>query len=68
MALPCYNGDWVPNWDDSNQDRCCIARLKNGITKLGFSCYFNFLTFKSQKVRDAFYNNHMDLIKQFYEL
>ena len=68
MALPCYNGEWVPNWDDPNQDRYCIIRLKYDITKLDYSGYFNFLAFKSEKVRDEFYHNHMDLIKQFYEL
>ena len=68
MALPCYNGYWTPNWDDPNQDRYCIIRLKYDITKLDYSGYFNFLAFKSEKVRDTFYNNHIDLIKQFYQL
>ena len=68
MALPCYNGDWVPNWDDPNQQKYCITRMKYNIVKLDFSGYFNFLTFKSEKVRDAFLDNHIDLIKQFYQL
>ena len=68
MALPCYNGDWTPNWDSQNQEKYCITRLKSGLVKLDFSGYFSFLAFKSSKVRDEFYHNHMDLIKQFYEL
>ena len=68
MALPCYNGDWTPNWGDSNQIKYCIERLKHDIVKLDFICCFNFLAFKSEKVRATFYNNHMDLIKQFYQL
>ena len=68
MALPCYNGDWTPNWDDPNQQKYCITRMKYNIVKLDFSGYFYFLAFKSEKVRDEFYNNHMDLIKQFHEL
>ena len=68
MALSCYNGNWIPNWDDQKQERYCITRLKHDIIKLDYSGYFNFLAFKSEEVRDAFYNNHMDLIKQFYEL
>ena len=68
MALPCYNGDWVPNWDDSNQEKYCITRMKYNIVKLDYSGYFSFLAFKSEKVRDAFFNNHMDLIKQFHQL
>lgn len=68
MALPCYNGDWVPNWDDPNQQKYCITRMKYNIVELDYSGYFSFLAFKSKKVRDEFYHNHMDLIKQFYEL
>ena len=68
MALPCYNGDWTPNWDSQNQEKYCITRLKYGLVKLDFSGYFSFLAFKSSKIRDEFYHNHMDLIKQFYEL
>ena len=68
MALPCYNGDWTPNWDSQNQEKYCITRLKSGLVKLDFSGYFSFLAFKSSKIRDEFYHNHMDLIKQFYEL
>lgn len=68
MALPCYNGDWTPNWDDPNQQKYCITRMKYNIVKLDYSGYFSFLAFKSEKVRDEFYHNHMDLIKQFHEL
>ena len=68
MALPCYNGDWTPNWDDPNQERYCITRLKYDIVTLDYSGYFSFLAFKSEKVRDIFFNNHMDLIRQFHQL
>ena len=68
MALPCYNGDWTPNWDDPNQERYCITRLKYDIVTLDYSGYFSFLAFKSEKVRDIFFNNHIDLIKQFHQL
>ena len=68
MALPCYNGDWMPNWDDQNQERYCITRMKYDIVKLDYSGYFSFLAFKSEKVRDEFFNNHMDLIRQFHQL
>ena len=68
MALSCYNGDWTPNWDDLSQQKYFIIRLKSDLVKINFSSYFCFLAFKSEKVRDEFYHNHMDLIKQFYEL
>lgn len=68
MALPCYNGDWTPDWDDPSQTRYCITRMRYDIVKLDYSGYFSFLAFKSEKVRDEFYHNHMDLIEQFHEL
>ena len=68
MALPCYNGDWTPNLDDPYQERYCITRMKYDIVKLDYSGYFSFLAFKSEKVRDEFFNNHMDLIRQFHQL
>ncbi len=68
MALPCYNGDWVPDWNNLSQIKYSIERLKYDIVKLDFIGYFSFLTFKSEKVRDEFFNNHMDLIRQFYQL
>ena len=68
MALPCYNGDWTPNWDDPNQEKYYITRMKYDIVKLDYSGYFSFLAFKSEKVRDEFFNNNIDLIKQFHQL
>ncbi len=68
MALPCYNGGWMPNWNDLSQIKYCIERIKYDIVKLNFSGCFSFLAFKSEKVRDEFFNNHVDLIKQFHQL
>lgn len=68
MALPCYNGDWTPNWDNPKQEKYCITRMKYDIVKLDYRGYFSFLAFKSEKVRDIFFNNHMDLISQFHQL
>ena len=68
MALPCYNGDWVPCWWDNDQIKYCIVRWKNTITTNTVSSDFEFLTFKSKEIRDIFLENHLNLIKQFYEL
>lgn len=69
MALPCYNGDWTPNWNNLSQIKYCIERLlKYDIVKLNFSGCFSFLAFKSEEARDVFLENHLDLIRQFYQL
>ena len=69
MALPCYNGDWMPDWNNLSQIKYCIERLlKYNIVKLDFSGCFSFLAFKSKEARDVFLENHLDLIRQFYQL
>ena len=69
MALPCYNGDWMPDWNNLSQIKYCIERLlKYDIVKLDFSGCFSFLAFKSKEARDVFLENHLDLIRQFYQL
>ena len=68
MVLPCYNGYWVPDWNNLSQVKYCIERLRYDIVKLDFSGCFSFLAFKSEKVRGMFFNNHMDLIRQFHQL
>lgn len=68
MALPCYNGDWVPDWNNHSEEKYCIERMRKDISRWTRTTNFCQLVFKSTKVRDEFYHNHMDLIKQFYEL
>lgn len=68
MALPCYNGDWTPDWNNHSEEKYCIERMRKDISRWTRTTNFCQLAFKSKKVRDEFYHNHMDLIKQFYEL
>ena len=69
MALPCYNGDWVPDWNNLSKIKCCIERAGRDLEiNTETRTYFHFLAFKSNEIRDVFYYNHMDLIKQFYQL
>jgi len=68
MALPCYNGDWVPNWADGHQPKYVIVRSGDRITK---SCYANAyekLAFVDAKAWDMFYDNHMDLLRIYFEM
>ena len=68
MALPCYNGDWVPCWWNNDEIKYCIVRSNDTIKVDERVCSFGFLTFKSKEIRDIFLENHLNLIKQFYEL
>ena len=68
MALPCFNGDWKPNWTSSNDEK-----------KYGISFYDNkydiestyifhyFLAFKSEEKAKIFLGLYKDLINIFFQ-
>ena len=68
MALPCFNGDWKPNWTSSNDEK-----------KYGISFYDNkydiestyifhyFLAFKSEEKAKIFLALYKDLIDVFFQ-
>ena len=68
MALPCFNGDWKPNWTSSNNEK-----------KYGISFYNNkydiestytwhyFLAFKSEEKAKIFLELYKDLIDVFFQ-
>ena len=68
MALPCFNGDWKPNWTSSNDEK-----------KYGISFYDNkydiestyifhyFLAFKSEEKAKIFLGLYKDLIDVFFQ-
>lgn len=68
MALPCYNGTWVPNWGNKEQIKYCIVRYNNTTGTSTVDSDFKFLAFQSKEIRDIFLENHLNLIEQFYEL
>jgi len=68
MALPCYNGDWVPNWADGCAGKHVIGRSGNKIIKATYANAYEKLAFISVEAMDAFYDNHMDLLRTYFEL
>lgn len=67
MALPEYNGDWLPDWSDD----CIKYTIERWINKLA-SCSrkhsFANIFFKSEEIRDKFFENNYDLLKEYFEL
>ena len=53
---------------EKNEIKYCIVRSNDTIKVDERVCSFGFLTFKSKEIRDIFLENHLNLIKQFYEL
>jgi len=67
MALPCYNGDWMPDWNDETW-KYVISRDYNSLTKYATTYAYCAIAFKSEETRDAFWDNHQDLLRQYHQL
>lgn len=68
MALPEYNGDWVPDWSDYDEYKYLIKRNRNGIETYSFTNIYCPISFKSEEIRDKFIENNLDLLKEYFEL
>jgi hypothetical protein len=67
MALPEYNGDWVPDWSDDDL-KYIIRRYGSGIDTDYYSNTHHHIFFKSSEIRDKFLENNLDLLKEYFEL
>ena len=67
MVLPCYNGDWVPDWNEAIT-KYCIERTNKNLKKSEHCHLFIPICFKSSEVRDAFLQNNEKLLKQYFEM
>lgn len=68
MALPEYNGDWVPDWSDDCEAKYIIKRVRNEIDTDYYSITHRHISFKSSEIRDRFLENNYDLLKEYFEL
>ena len=68
MALPEFNGDWVPDWSDDCEEKYIIKRVRNSIESYTFSNAHHHISFKSKEIRDKFLDNNFDLLKEYFEL
>lgn len=59
---------WEPNWDDENEYKYGLFRLRNIIYKDSTSIIPTLLIFPTIEMRDAFYDNFKDLIENCKEL
>ena len=68
MALPCYNGDWIPDWENRNEEKYFPYRANNIILSGIVYAEFQHVAFKSQDIYKAFIENHEDLLRQYFEM
>lgn len=67
MALPCFNGDWKPSWDNANDTKYSIAFYDNKLYINVSYTYQHFLTFKSKEKAIMFLGLYKDLINVFFQ-
>ena len=68
MALPEYNGDWVPDWSSNDEYKYVIRRYGHGLDTDYYSNTHHPISFKSEEIRDKFLENNLDLLKEYFEL
>lgn len=68
MALPEYNGDWVPDWNNETELKYVIKRSHNNIIASTNAVEYFIISFKSSVIRDRFLENNYDLLKEYFEL
>ena len=66
MALPEYNGDWVPDWSN-DEFKYIIRRYGNGIRINCFIDTYCPISFKKAEIRNRFLENNFDLLKEYFE-
>ena len=68
MALPCYNGDWTPDWGNGLFDKYALIRTNNAIEPFLRCDMFSIITFKSKEAQESFLKNHEDLLRQYFQM
>lgn len=68
MALPCYNGDWTPDWGNGLFDKYSLVRKDDSIELILRCDAFSPITFKSKEAQKSFLKNHEDLLSQYFEM
>lgn len=56
------------DWENGNNNKYCIIRNSNNILYVTYIYSYQFLAFKTEKVRSMFYKKHKELIKQYFML
>lgn len=61
-------GDCDVNWDNPNKMKHTIERYSDAIKRNTVCSIYNPIAFKTESIRDEFFNKHQELLKQYYEL
>ena len=59
---------WEPDWEKGNQSKYCICNNSDNIEKISLFFGNAILSFPTEEMRDAFYENFKELIERCKEL
>ena len=59
----CYNGDWVPDWNDERGLKCIIMNNGGKLLRMHSVTTNYVLAFRTDELRDQFLENFRDLIE-----
>lgn len=68
QLMKVYNEDWEPDWSDKDEVKYGIIRRGNKLSKQNYWNYiiYNSIVFKTPCLRDEFFNNFQDLLKEYF--
>ena len=61
-------GDWVPEWDNTDQRKWCVSIRMNYIEIVIFLSVYHELSFPTYAMAENFRENNLGLIKKYYKL
>lgn len=64
----CYNGDWVPDWENGYENKYCIDFYVGNICACTKCVSPLLLYFKTEELRDEFLRNFRELIEKLKPL
>ena len=64
----CYRQGWIPDWNNSTQNKYVIFNLVGEFTISLYYCHSHFLAFQNEKRAEEFLYNFRDLIEQAGDL
>lgn len=68
QVMAVYNGNWVSDWSDADQEKHTIERVGSDINVFTRYRKHQFLAFKTSELRDEFLRNFKEDIMIYFEL
>lgn len=58
-----YNGNWKPNWNNSDTFKYCIEIYRGNIESMNYNTTYKIMFFKTKEIRDKFIEEQKELLE-----